>query len=393
MRVLHVMNGASGGAALSTIALMRELRGHGITSCAVCHESGDTAERLRLTDAAEGAVLFTPLYLWNRKVRAATWKRPLLEARQLLRTGAAIQSTARVVAFARAQHVGLIHTSTLTTPEGALAARVLGVPHVWHVRELVGPGHPFRLPIEGRPLGLLLALGATRLIANSNASAAALRPWLTAPERLDVVPNGGDVAAFTRGVASRVVAPAPVIIGMVGNLTSRTKKHGLLLDAVARLAPDLRVEVRIFGHGAEATSDGYVAGLRAQVERLGLGDRVTFAGFRADPIEIRTELDVLVHPADNESFGRVIIEAMAAGLPVVGVRGGGASEIVSHGETGLLAPPDDPSALATCLEQLVRAPELRRRLGAAGRLRAESVYSLEACARGVLDSYQRALAG
>ncbi len=122
------MNGASGGAALSTIALMRALRGHGITSCAVCHESGDAAERARLSAAADGAVLFTPLYLWNRKVRAATWKRPLLEARQLWRTGALLGSSALVARFARAQGAELIHTNTLTTPEGALAARLLGVP-------------------------------------------------------------------------------------------------------------------------------------------------------------------------------------------------------------------------------------------------------------------------
>ena len=393
MRVLHVMNGASGGAALSTIALMQELRGHGITSCVVCNDSGDAAERARLTAAAEGAALFTPLYLWNRKVRAATWKRPLLEARQLWRTGAALGSTARVAGFARAQHADLVHTSTLTTPEGALAARLLGLPHVWHVRELVGPGHPFRLPLEGRPLGRLLALGATRLIANSNASADALRPWLSAPDRLDVVPNGIDVTTFHCSTGARTAPPAPVVIGMVGNLSSRTKKHGLLLDGVARLAPELPFELRIFGHGAESTTDAYVAGLRAQVERLGLGERVHFAGFRADPVAIMDELDLLVHPADNESFGRALIEAMAAGLPVVGVRGGGVAEIVSHGETGLLAPPDDAAALATCIEQLLRDPALRARLGAAGRRRAESVYSLQACARGVLDTYQRALGG
>ena len=79
---------------------------------------------------------------------------------------------------------------------------------------------------------------------------------------------------------------------------------------------------------------------------------------------------MLVHPADNESFGRVVVEAMAAGLPVVGVRGGGVGEIVSNGETGLLSTPDDPSALAENIDRLIADADLRARLGtraAAGR--------------------------
>ncbi|MCC6993613.1 MAG: glycosyltransferase family 4 protein [Deltaproteobacteria bacterium] len=388
MRVLHVMNGASGGAALSTIALMQALRPHGVSCAVVCHDSGSPDERAQLRDAAEGAALFLPLYLWNRKLRAATWKRPLLELRQLLRTGAMVGSAMRVAAFARTTQATLVHTNTLTTPEGGLAARALGLPHVWHVRELVGPGHPFRLPVEGRTLGRVLALTATRLIANSNASAEALRPWLVSPERLDVVPNGIELDTFSPTPA---LPAGPLRIGMVGNLSSRTKKHGLLLEAIAALPRTLRpLRVSIYGH--EVPGDTYVAGLRARSVELGLEDVLRLPGFDARPAHIMAELDILVHPADNESFGRVVIEAMAASLPVVGVRGGGVGEIVVDGETGLLAPPDDPRALAACIERLSRDPELRRRLGAAGRRRAESLYSLDACVRGVLSSYRRACA-
>jgi len=385
-RVLHVMNGAGGGAAMSTVALMHALRARGIASAAICHPAGSELERARVRDATEGAALFTELYFWNRKLRADLWKRPLLEARQLLRTGALIASTARVAAFARRHDVELVHTSTLTTPEGALAARWLGLPHVWHVRELIGPGHPFRLPIEGPLLGRLLERVAARLIANSNASADALRPWLPEPSRLDVVPNGVDLAGFQAGARA---GASTVVVGMVGNLTSRTKKHHLLIEAAARLPRELAVEVRIYGH--DAAGDAYAAGLRAQVSQAGLGGRVHFAGF-SDPARIMAELDLLVHPADNESFGRVVIEAMAAGLPVVGVRGGGVGEIVVHGETGLLAPPDDAAALALAIERLARDPALRARLGAAGRRRAEQLYSLEACVSGVVASYQKAMA-
>jgi glycosyltransferase involved in cell wall biosynthesis len=110
-----------------------------------------------------------------------------------------------------------------------------------------------------------------------------------------------------------------------------------------------------------------------------------------DQSTIMSQIDVLVHPADNESFGRVVVEAMAAGLPVVGTRGGGVAEIVRHGQTGLLARPDDPADLATCIERLVRDAGERRALGRAGRERAISTYSLAACTAGILRVYEQAM--
>jgi glycosyltransferase involved in cell wall biosynthesis len=104
-----------------------------------------------------------------------------------------------------------------------------------------------------------------------------------------------------------------------------------------------------------------------------------------------SQIDVLVHPADHESFGRVVVEAMAAGLPVVGVRGGGVGEIVRDGETGLLADADDAAGLAACIERVGRNEELRRSLGTAGRRRALDTYSLEACVAGMLRVYEQAM--
>src|SRR4051812_36313879 len=109
-RVLHVMNGAVGGAALSTLALIDALRAQGVDACAVCLDAGTDEQKEALRDATRGAVLFTPLYVWNKKIRVAQWKRPLLEARQIVKTGWARASALRVAAFAVRFRADLIHT-------------------------------------------------------------------------------------------------------------------------------------------------------------------------------------------------------------------------------------------------------------------------------------------
>ncbi len=381
-RILHVLNGAAGGAALSTIDLMLGLRGQGIGSAVVCHDSGTAAERRRLEEAAEGRASFTPLYWWNRKIRAAAWKRPLLELRQLYATGFVRGSTQQVARAAERWDCDLIHTNTLTTPEGGRAARLLKLPHVWHVRELVGPGMPYRFAIEGPQLGRYLSQAASLVVANSHATAETLRT-AGLGDRLRVVPNGIDVDRFA--CANRAVASDKrrLVVGMVGNLTTRWKKQTLFFAAAAA-ASAADVEYRVYGH-RPAGAD--LAALEASLATLGLQGRLRLVGFVDDPVRIMNELDVLVHTADHESFGRILVEAMAGGLPVIGVRGGGAAEIVVHEQTGLLAPPDDAREIARQIDRLAADPALRTSLGIAGRRRAETRYALSRCLAGMLDVY------
>jgi glycosyltransferase involved in cell wall biosynthesis len=391
-KVLHVLNSAVGGAALSTLGLMEQFRQWGIASCAVCHDVGSAEERQRLLEATDGETRFTQLYWWNKKIRIPAWKRPLSELRQLMRTGWTRGSTGEVHEFASAHGVDLIHTNTLTTPEGGLAARRLGLPHVWHLRELIGPGTPYPLPLQGRKLGEYLAAHCSKLIANSEVTASHVRDCL--PEGLlEVVPNGIDLSRFE--VRREPAQADRLVVAMVGNPTAHWKKHPLFVEAATRVDRALPIEWRIYGHdpsqGGTRPGDGYVDRMRARIAQAGLADRFVWPGFVADPAEIMSQIDVLVHPADAESFGRVIVEAMAAGLPTVGVRAGGVGEIIEHGVTGLLATPDNAGELATAIEQLARDPAQRQAMGRAGRRRAEERYSLEACAAGVLRVYEMAM--
>lgn len=379
-RVLHVLAGAAGGAAKSTVELIFALSRQGVRSSVVCADLGEASVRADLAEATHGAVRYFPLYWWNKKVRVPLWKRPLVEARQSVRTGAGLVSAARVAAMAVEHGAELIHTNTSLTPEGARAARGLGLPHVWHIRELIGPGQPFRFPREGAALGRYLSSHASMVVANSRFTGACLAE-LVPPDRLAVVPNGLELSRFRpRGPEAR---PGPTVVAMVASLSARWKKHALFLDMAERLPAD--VELRIYGDVPEG--DAHAAALVARA-----GTRVRLMGRVDDPAQIMDEIDVLVQPTDGESFGRVVVEAMAAALPVVAVRGGGALEIVDDGRTGVLVPVDDAAALAAAVARLVADPTWARALGQAGRERARARFSVEACVAALLDVYDRSMA-
>lgn len=378
-KVLHVLAGAAGGAAKSTVELIFALSRQGVGSAVVCADLGEASVRADLAEATHGAVRYFPLYWWNKKVRVPLWKRPLVEARQSMRTGAGLVSAARVAAMAVEHGVDLIHTNTSLTPEGARAARGLALPHVWHIRELIGPGQPFRFPREGAALGRYLASHASMVVANSRFTGACLAD-LVPPERLAVVPNGLELSRFR--VREAHAGHAPPVVAMVASLSARWKKHALFLDMAERLPPT--IELRIYGDVPEG--DAHAAALVARA-----GSRVRLMGRVDDPARIMDEIDVLVQPTDGESFGRVVVEAMAAGLPVVAVRGGGAVEIVDDGRTGLLVPIDDAAALAAAVERVVGDTDWAHALGQAGRARALARFSVEACVASLLDVYGRAM--
>ena len=117
--------------------------------------------------------------------------------------------------------------------------------------------------------------------------------------------------------------------------------------------------------------------IESEIRRLGLTGVVDLAGERDDVTEILAASDVFVLSTRSEGLPMAVLEAMAAGLPVVASRVGGLPELVLDGETGLLVPPGQPAALAVALETLLDDPALRERLGAAGRARVQTHFALE----------------
>jgi glycosyltransferase involved in cell wall biosynthesis len=180
------------------------------------------------------------------------------------------------------------------------------------------------------------------------------------------------------------------------------RREGPLVGVVARLQPEkgvanfLKAAARVSAACPAArflvVGDGPLREeLLRLADRLGLRERVRFLGHRADARELVGLLDVLVVPSLTEGTPLIVLEAMAAGVPLVASAVGGVTDQVRHGKEGLLIPPGDATALGDALLELLQDPDRAHRLGEAGRRRADSVFSHAAMVRKIEGVYHAAL--
>jgi len=182
--------------------------------------------------------------------------------------------------------------------------------------------------------------------------------------------------------------PLSMAIGTICRLEEPKKGLGVLLQALAILLKHHRHvpwQLLIVGDGPSRNS------LSAQCAQLGIEDHVVFAGERQDVPQILSNLDIFVLPSRYEGFGIAIIEAMAAGLPVIASAVGGIPEVVVHGQTGWLVPPGDPAALAQAIAQCAASPEQRSECGRRGYERVKRSFTIESAARRHEELYERLL--
>ncbi len=198
------------------------------------------------------------------------------------------------------------------------------------------------------------------------------------------VPGGTDGQAI-QGIRERLaIPPATPLLATAGRLTA-VKGQDTLIRAVAELRRrGEEVSLLILGEG-ELRRD-----LEALAARLGAEASVFFLGWRPDVAQVLAACDVFCLPSRNEGMGRVLVEAMALGKPIVASDIGGIRDLVSSGENGLLVPPGDVAAWAAALVRLHRDPEERRRMGEAGRRRAPR-YSAEEMLRALDGLYRNLL--
>ncbi|HEU5003745.1 MAG TPA: glycosyltransferase family 4 protein [Actinomycetota bacterium] len=288
----------------------------------------------------------------------------------------------------------LVHTNSLKAAVyGGLAGRLAGVPVVWHVRDRIAADY-LPKPAVAAVRALAHWLPA-RVICNSEATAATLG---LPGDRVTVVPSPiavGPVPERRAGAGRRGGAEG-LRVGILGRIAPWKGQH-VFLEAFARAFGSPR------GTGCGATAvilgsclfgeDDYEARIRALALELGIAGDTEWAGYVDDLAPALGALDILVHASViPEPFGQVVVEGMAAGLPVVAAAAGGPKEVIEDGVTGLLFPPGDVDALSGVLLRLAGDPELRSRLGRSGRVRAQE-FTPAAIAPRISVVYDGLLAG
>jgi glycosyltransferase involved in cell wall biosynthesis len=223
-----------------------------------------------------------------------------------------------------------------------------------------------------------LAYGcATAIVANSQASARQLQLEGVPARKISVIHNGLDVSRY----AARPARPSFRKVTVVANLR-KLKGHDVLVEASAdilRRFPDARFE--FIGEGPERDA------LEARATALGVAHAITFAG-RSDDVPARlAATDIFVLPSRSESFPNAILEAMAAGLPIVASGAGGILELVENGRTGFLVPPGQAAPLADRVMHLMANPDEGAAMGAAARADALARFSFDRMIAGFDELY------
>ena len=207
-----------------------------------------------------------------------------------------------------------------------------------------------------------------------------------------IIPFGVDINRFASATAlgrqELGLQRDGIVLGTVCRLVEPKKGLRVLLEALAQLKGDERIplfQLLLVGDGPARSMLEYLR------DHLGLSRQVVFTGLRRDLPRIFSAVDVFVLPSRYEGFGIAILEAMAAGKPVIATTVGGIPEFVRTGESGLLVSPDDSAALATAIGTLLSDPARAEAMGRNGRGHVQKLYSIESVVKRHEDLYVRCL--
>lgn len=301
-----------------------------------------------------------------------------------------------LVRLFRRERPTIVHTHTSKAGIlGRLAAWLAGVPIVIHTPH----GHVFYghfgsfLSWVFVSLERIFARGTSKIITLTELEKRDhLQRSVGRDEQFQSVFSGIDVRLYREASERREkklfrfgCSDDDTVVGSVGWLTP-IKGHQYLVEAIAKLKPQHpTLQCLIIGSGPLQEE------LMKLAADLGVADAVHFLGFTQDVPACLAAMDFFVLPSLNEGMGRALIEAMAAGLPVVASNVGGIPAVVQEGYTGILIPPGNSAALAEALERYLQSPELAKRMGAAAKAHITGKFDVASLVQGVESVYEEAL--
>jgi glycosyltransferase involved in cell wall biosynthesis len=318
--------------------------------------------------------------------------RPLLKALNLLRflywiIVFTLPEALRYYGLGRKHHVALVHLNNILGSQlaGILAAKLLGVPCVAHMRDFE----------EIHPVTRLYARLVDHHVAISEAVRDNLRQLGVPIERITVVHDALDPSKFRPSIGSGPLArefglvPGQLAFGIFGRVAAWKGIREFIL-ASRKVIDEIPSAVGFVVGGPSTGDEDFFEAVQQFAAELGLERKVVFTGYRKDPGDLMDLMDIIVHASTRpEPFGMVIIEGMAMRKPVVATRGGGPLDIVNDRETGLLVQMGDSEDLGKAIITLLRQPDLRHKMGLAGRSRVERYFTSHRSAAEIANLYQR----
>lgn len=380
-KILYVQPSAEvGGSDIALWRMLRTLDTGRFPAVVVCPRPGPLTE---LMQQAGAGVRFVPMQQL----------RPLLDPRYQARYLAHFWPTVRRVAqVIREEQIDVVHTNSLFALYGAWAARVTHRPHVWHVREILPPRHPARLALTTMALRL-----STHVIAMSGAVAAMFPQECWATGRVTILGDGVDTAEYHPAVSgARVrgelgIGPQTPLIGFVARLDP-WKGLDVFLRAAALVHTRFPTAHFLISGDAPAGFEHHARKMRELAAALRIGEQTVFSGWRyrlRDIPEVMAALDVFVHCSTApEPWGLVVLEAMAAGTPVVAANAGGPAEMIVPGANGWLGDRGNAQSFANAICALLDNPRQAAEIGRAGRQRVLDCYDLTRYVRALERLYQ-----
>ncbi|ULO06685.1 glycosyltransferase family 4 protein [Paenibacillus sp. 19GGS1-52] len=282
------------------------------------------------------------------------------------------------------EKVVCVHTNSLKSAlYGTIAAKKAGVPLIWHIRDHIGA--PYLKPIVAKTIRVLSRLIPNGVIANSHSTLNALE--LPSSKKTLVV-YSAFAKAIGAGIGKRDQKTFNVLL--VGRLAHWKGQH-IVMEAAKAFKQDTRVKFWLAGDALFGEEE-YKQELIQKMAKDELTN-VSLLGHVEDIQGLMNKADLLIHTSITpEPFGQVIVEGMAAGLPVIASAEGGPVEIVIPGETGLLIQPGDAKILADSITWMLEHPEERKRMADNGMRRVKEHFVIENTVRDIVDYYKGLLA-
>jgi len=379
MKVLfisHVSNKL--GAARSLLDLMDGLLQKGVQCYVIMPREGPMLKELE-NRGIEYSII--PFKNWASK-GSSLWRR-------VVRCGFNLLFSLAIAVKACAWKADVLYTNSSVTPVGALAAFLLRKPHIWHIREFGQEDYALSFDSGEWLSKKLIGWLSFRVIVISEALKTRYVQYISSTKIQMIydavqLERGLCIDPKTKQGGDKRSVPVLVIVGLLhpgkGQLDAVLAVGDLIKQGV-------QVKLRVVGDG----DPGYLKQLKQAVVQNGIGEYIEFTGYVDNIVPIMNSADMILVCSRSEAFGRVTVEGMLCGKPIIGARSGATPELIKEGFNGLLYEPGNYQDLAKKIKYLIDHPGEAKQMGTNGFEWASKQFTIEKCASQVFDILQEAV--